>query len=84
MGLFKRCSCFCVQTTEEDVKELDYSHCCLEDVPVNVFSNERTLESVKLDSNQIRDLPRVCFKKLLFKLNNKRSICHLILGTIPL
>lgn len=60
MGLLTNCPCFCIRTVAGDeVKELDYSHACLEDVPANVFSHERTLEIIKLESNQIRDLPRV-------------------------
>lgn len=68
MGIFKKCPCFCTGrrnrsdtnlVDEDSVKELDYSHCCLEDVPPNIFSHERTLEIINLESNQIRDLPRV-------------------------
>ncbi|CAG2161612.1 unnamed protein product [Oppiella nova] len=40
---------------------LDLSHKCLQDVPNNVFSHERTLEDLYLDANQIRDLPRALF-----------------------
>ena len=65
MGLLKRCPCFCIRVVDEEVKELDYSHACLEDVPAEVFSHERTLESVRLDSNQIRDLPRVSLQSIL-------------------
>ena len=57
MGIFRHCLCF--RPKEDDVKSLDYSHYCLDDVPSNVFSHERTLEHLSLDANQIRDLPRV-------------------------
>ena len=48
------------------IKELDYSHCCLEDVPATIFTFERTLERLNLESNQIRDLPRVSVEFLFF------------------
>lgn len=56
------------------IKELDYSHCCLEDVPATIFTYERTLEHLNIESNQIRDLPRVSFSKLNFLSNFNRSI----------
>ncbi len=67
MGLFGRCRCpcLCFRPKPNDIKTLDYSHCCLEDVPNNVFTHERTLEDIYLDANQIRDLPRVCSSLIL-------------------
>lgn len=64
MGLFDGCRrhccpSLCFRPKADDVSVLDYSHHCLEDVPNNVFAHERTLEELDLDSNQIRDLPRV-------------------------
>lgn len=44
---------------EEEVTELDYRHCSLDDVPNEIFAYERTLETLRLDSNNIRDLPRL-------------------------
>ena len=41
--------------------ELDFSHSSLNDVPNDVFVYERTLESLCLESNNIRDLPRQLF-----------------------
>ena len=38
--------------------ELDYRHCSLDDVPNEIFAYERTLETLRLDCNNIRDLPR--------------------------
>ena len=48
----------CLGREEEEVTELDYRHCSLDDVPNEVFAYERTLEVLRLDSNNIRDLPR--------------------------
>ncbi|KAK3089436.1 hypothetical protein FSP39_003580 [Pinctada imbricata] len=59
-GFVKRCPCLRPQI-EEDVRELDYRHCSLTDVPADVFNFERTLEDLYIDSNQIRDLPRELF-----------------------
>ena len=53
-----RCPCLQGQNDEE-ISILDYRHCSLEHVPVEVFNVERTLEELHVDSNQIRDLPRV-------------------------
>lgn len=55
------------------IKELDYSHCCLEDVPATIFTYERTLEHLNLESNQIRDLPRVSFPEI----NSFKFICSI-------
>nr|CAD7567799.1 unnamed protein product [Timema californicum] len=54
--------CFdCFRAQVEDVQLLDYQHCMLNDVPVEVFTYERTLEELYLQSNRIRDLPRPLF-----------------------
>nr|CAD7426841.1 unnamed protein product [Timema monikensis] len=54
--------CFdCFRAHVEDVQLLDYQHCMLNDVPVEVFTYERTLEELYLQSNRIRDLPRPLF-----------------------
>lgn len=70
---WKYCSCLnpCFKTCTElftseeaddlDTKCLDYSRCNLKEVPSAVFSAERTLEELILDSNSVRDLPRVLF-----------------------
>ena len=44
---------------------LDYRHCSLDFLPSDVFTAERTLEELRLDANQIRDLPRVNFNELI-------------------
>ncbi|XP_076035613.1 uncharacterized protein LOC143021773 isoform X2 [Oratosquilla oratoria] len=55
-------ACFgCGRKESDDIKQLDYSHFSLNDVPPEVFSFERTLEELHLDANQIRDLPRQLF-----------------------
>eukprot|EP00090_Calanus_glacialis_P017436 TRINITY_DN2715_c0_g1_i4.p1 TRINITY_DN2715_c0_g1~~TRINITY_DN2715_c0_g1_i4.p1 ORF type:complete len:1218 (-),score=253.04 TRINITY_DN2715_c0_g1_i4:69-3722(-) len=59
MAFLSCLSCFTKQ--EEEVTELDYRHCSLDDVPNDVFAYERTLEVLHLDSNNIRDLPRPLF-----------------------
>lgn len=63
MGLLKDChACFCLRVVHsEEVKELDFSHSSLDEVPASIFSHERTLNVLTLDSNQIRDLPRALF-----------------------
>ena len=48
----------CLKAEEEEVTELDYRHCSLDDVPNEIFAYERTLETLRLDCNNIRDLPR--------------------------
>ena len=54
--------CFsCLKKEEEEVTELDYRHCSLDDVPNEIFAYERTLEVLRLDCNNIRDLPRPLF-----------------------
>ena len=55
--------CFsCLKKEEEEVTELDYRHCSLDDVPNEIFAYERTLEVLRLDCNNIRDLPRTLFQ----------------------
>ena len=51
----------CLGREEEEVTELDYRHCSLDDVPNEIFAYERTLEILRLDCNNIRDLPRPLF-----------------------
>lgn len=46
---------------ELDGKCLDFSRSNLKELPATVFSAERTLEELILDSNSIRELPRVLF-----------------------
>ena len=59
-GLF---SCFsCVKAEEEEIHELDLSHCSLDNVPTDIFAYERTLEDLYLNCNNIRDLPRQLFQ----------------------
>lgn len=58
-GFVKKCPCLRPKIQKE-VRELDYRHCSLKDVPAEVFNFERTLEELYVDSNQIRDLPKVC------------------------
>jgi len=53
--------CMRQQNKDEDATSLDYRHSSLNDVPSDVFTHERTLEELRLDSNHIRDLPRVCY-----------------------
>lgn len=53
------CKCFKAEST--DIKQLNYEHYTLHDVPTEVFVFERTLEELHLDSNRIRDLPRPLF-----------------------
>jgi len=52
--------CMRRQNKDDDATSLDYRHSSLNDVPSDVFTHERTLEELHLDSNRIRDLPRVC------------------------
>ena len=42
-----------------DVKSLDYRHSGLSHVPNAVFNAVHTIETLYLDSNQIKSLPRV-------------------------
>jgi len=51
--------CMRRQNKDDDTTSLDYRHSSLTDVPSDVFTHERTLEELRLDSNHIRDLPRV-------------------------
>lgn len=51
----------CLKPEEDDVQVLDYEHSSLSDVPAEVFNHERTLEILRLDCNQIADLPRPLF-----------------------
>lgn len=53
--------CMHRQNKDDDATSLDYRHSNLNDVPSDVFTHERTLEELRLDSNHIRDLPRVCY-----------------------
>ncbi|KAK7083033.1 hypothetical protein SK128_009244 [Halocaridina rubra] len=45
----------------DDIRVLDYRHAALTDVPSDVFATERTLEELRLDSNQLSELPRQLF-----------------------
>lgn len=51
----------CVRQGVEDIRELDYSHCSLSDVPNEVFVYERTLERLHCQSNHITELSRQLF-----------------------
>ena len=42
-----------------DVKALDYRHSGLNQIPGTVFNAERTIETLHIDANQIKALPRV-------------------------
>ncbi|XP_074933278.1 erbin-like isoform X5 [Phalacrocorax aristotelis] len=53
--------CHCLRGEEEMVTMLDYSHCSLEQVPKEIFTFEKTLEELYLDSNQIEELPKQLF-----------------------
>ena len=48
-----KCFLNCVRPETEDVRQLDYQHCMLQDVPPQVFAYERTLEELYLDSNRV-------------------------------
>jgi hypothetical protein len=56
----KRCMLCVRRQDDDDAASLDYRHSSLSNVPSDVFAHERTLEELFLDSNRIRDLPRVC------------------------
>ncbi|XP_026469114.1 protein lap1-like [Ctenocephalides felis] len=74
----------CWSKTAEDKKTsitiLDLSHQSLIDVPNDVFSHERTLEELHLNSNRIYDLPRQLFLCLGLKILN---VCDNDLTRIP-
>ena len=51
-----------IEASLVNVVELDFAHCSLDQVPVDdVFAVERTLETLNLQCNNIRDLPRQLF-----------------------
>jgi Leucine-rich repeat (LRR) protein len=52
----------CFKQPEEEVSELDFAHCSLDNVPNDIFAFERTLEHLYLECNSIRDLPRQLFQ----------------------
>lgn len=60
-GGWKQIFLCCVTSQEDDVRELDYQHASLTDVPAEIFNHERTLEILRLDCNQISELPRPLF-----------------------
>lgn len=51
--------CLCFRPPAQEVRILDYHHTSLSTLPNEVFAWERTLEELYVDSNQIKDLPRV-------------------------
>ncbi len=51
--------CLCLRRKEEEVQVLDYRHSSLDYIPSDVFRHERTLEELLVDSNRIREVPRV-------------------------
>jgi len=53
----KRCTC--LKTPDDEVNTLDYRHKDLDEIPSDVFTHERTLEELLIDSNRIHHLPRV-------------------------
>ncbi|KAJ9582871.1 hypothetical protein L9F63_022783, partial [Diploptera punctata] len=53
-----KCFMNCVRSQAEDVRQLDYQHSMLQDVPPEVFAYERTLEELNLDSNRHIDRSR--------------------------
>ena len=60
-GSWKQMLLCCIKAEEDDIRELDYQHSSLTDVPAEVFNHERTLEVLRLDCNQIVELPRPLF-----------------------
>lgn len=55
-----------------DVKQLDYRHNGLGQVPAAVFNAERTIEELHVDANQIKALPRV---------SERVAYHHILLGS---
>ena len=51
--------CLCLRKSVADVYTLDYRHSNLDFIPSDVFKHERTLEELVIDSNGIKELPRV-------------------------
>lgn len=60
-GSWRKVFACCLKAEDDDVQVLDYEHASLTDVPAEVFAHERTLEVLRLDCNQITDLPRPLF-----------------------
>jgi hypothetical protein len=61
-----KCFLNCVRPETEDVRQLDYQHSMLQDVPPQVFAYERTLEELYLDSNRVGNC--VCYYSVLWLL----------------
>uniref|UniRef100_A0A8C4X1Y3 Disease resistance R13L4/SHOC-2-like LRR domain-containing protein n=1 Tax=Eptatretus burgeri TaxID=7764 RepID=A0A8C4X1Y3_EPTBU len=59
--------CHCLRGDEEPVSAIDYSHCCLQQVPKDVFIFERTLHELNLDANQLEELPKALFNCLALR-----------------
>ncbi|XP_078723749.1 erbin isoform X1 [Lampetra fluviatilis] len=73
--------CRCLRGEEETISTIDYSHCCLQQVPKDVFLFERTLEELYLDANQLEDLPKQLFSCVLL---HKLSISDNDISILPL
>lgn len=54
------------------VESVEKRHCNLQTVPDEIFRYSRSLEELLLDSNQLKELPKVCtFQKLTVS-----AVCH--------
>ena len=56
--------CIPLLRCNRQVEYVDKSHCSLNEVPDEVLRYSRSLEELCLDSNNLRDLPKVCFISL--------------------
>ena len=69
MSMFKCLSLFPWRMNRQyDV--IDKRHCNLTNVPDDILRQERSLEELYLDANQLRDLPKVIFYCFIHKQSN--------------
>jgi len=66
-----------------EVDVVDKSHCGLETVPDDILRYGRSVDELLLDSNQIRDIPKVYVLKYVARILWSCAVCKLLYAVWP-